>query len=128
MNAEYILSASLDETVSIWDQRTERIMRSITIPDEAIPTCMSMRRDNWVCVGDDKAKLHMLNLNNDIELVKSYSTEHTALITGGASDARMPDNEFSIRPRQNFDLYGSARAHRYFTFSVPRYPQHGLSE
>ncbi|TGZ53106.1 hypothetical protein DBV15_05442 [Temnothorax longispinosus] len=116
MNAEYILSASLDGTVSIWDQRTERIMRSITIPDEATPTCMSMRRDNWVCVGDDKAKLHMLNLNNDIEL-------HTALITGGASDARMPDNEFSIRPRQNFDPYGSAKAHRYFTFSVPRYPQ-----
>ncbi|XP_071574645.1 F-box/WD repeat-containing protein 9-like isoform X2 [Temnothorax nylanderi] len=80
MNTEYILSASLDKTVSVWDQRAGRTMKSITIPDQALPTCMSMRRD-WVCVGDHKAKLHMLNLNNDFELVKSYSTEHTKGIT-----------------------------------------------
>ncbi|XP_024887993.1 uncharacterized protein LOC112464935 [Temnothorax curvispinosus] len=41
-----------------------------------------MRRDNWVCVGDTKAKLHMLNPKNNLELVKSYSTEHTREITG----------------------------------------------
>ncbi|XP_071582307.1 F-box/WD repeat-containing protein 9-like isoform X3 [Temnothorax nylanderi] len=80
INTEYILSASLDKTVSVWDQRAGRTMKSITIPDQALPTCMSMRRD-WVCVGDHKAKLHMLNLNNDFELVKSYSTEHTKGIT-----------------------------------------------
>ncbi|XP_024875317.1 uncharacterized protein LOC112456793 [Temnothorax curvispinosus] len=75
MNTEYILSASLDETVSVWDQRAGRIMKSIRIPDKAIPECMSMRRDNWVCVGDSKAKLHMLDPKNDFKLVNSYSTE-----------------------------------------------------
>ncbi|XP_071633549.1 F-box/WD repeat-containing protein 9-like isoform X2 [Temnothorax longispinosus] len=82
MNTEYILSASEDKTVSVWDQRAGRTMKSITIPDEATPTCMSMRRDNWVCVGDTKAKLHMLNPKNNFELVKSYSTEHTDSIRG----------------------------------------------
>ncbi|XP_071634063.1 F-box/WD repeat-containing protein 9-like [Temnothorax longispinosus] len=65
MNTEYILSASLVDG---------------TIPGR-FPTCMSMRRD-LVCVGDYNAKLHMLDPKNDFELVKSYSTEHTALITG----------------------------------------------
>ncbi|XP_024883853.1 F-box/WD repeat-containing protein 9-like [Temnothorax curvispinosus] len=37
---------------------------------------MSMRRDNWVCVGDTKAKLYMLNPKNNFELVKYYSTQH----------------------------------------------------
>ncbi|XP_071634218.1 F-box/WD repeat-containing protein 9-like isoform X2 [Temnothorax longispinosus] len=83
MNTEYILSASWDGTVSVWDQRAGRIMKSITIPGRyTVPTCMSMRRDNWVCVGDTKAKLHMLDPKNDFELVKSYSTEHTDEITG----------------------------------------------
>ncbi|XP_071581438.1 F-box/WD repeat-containing protein 9-like [Temnothorax nylanderi] len=80
MNTEYITSSSMDKTVSVWDQRAGRIMKSVTIPGEAPPASMSMRRD-WVCVGDHKAKLHMLNLNNDFELVKSYSTEHTEGIT-----------------------------------------------
>ncbi|XP_024883726.1 F-box/WD repeat-containing protein 9-like, partial [Temnothorax curvispinosus] len=83
MNTEYILSASLDKTVVVWDQRAGRIMKSITIPGErAYPMCVSMRGDNWVCVGDSKAKLHMLDPKNDFELVKSYSTEHTNGITG----------------------------------------------
>ncbi|XP_071558850.1 F-box/WD repeat-containing protein 9-like isoform X2 [Temnothorax nylanderi] len=81
MNTEYILSASLDGTVAVWDQRAGRIMKSITFPGEAYPGCMNMRRD-WVCIGDSKAKLHMLDPKNDFELVKSYSTEHTASITG----------------------------------------------
>ncbi|XP_024886560.1 F-box/WD repeat-containing protein 9-like isoform X1 [Temnothorax curvispinosus] len=84
MNTKYILSASEDETVtvSVWDQRADRIVKSITIPGERgeYPTCMSMRRD-WVCVGNTK-KLHMLDLTNDFELVKSYSTEHTETLTG----------------------------------------------
>jgi len=31
MNSEYILSASKDKTVSVWDQRAGRIMKSITV-------------------------------------------------------------------------------------------------
>ncbi|XP_071582468.1 F-box/WD repeat-containing protein 9-like, partial [Temnothorax nylanderi] len=81
MNTEYILSASRDRTVSVWDQRAGRIMKSIRFPDKAIPECVSMRRD-LVCVGDSKAKLHMLDPKNDFELVKSYSTADMGTITG----------------------------------------------
>jgi len=42
---------------------------------------MNMQRD-WVCVGDSTGKLHLLDLKNDFELVKAYSTEHTKEITG----------------------------------------------
>jgi len=31
MNSEYILSASEDKTVSAWDPRAERIMKSFTV-------------------------------------------------------------------------------------------------
>jgi len=31
MNSEYIVSASLDKTVSVWDQRAGRTMKSITV-------------------------------------------------------------------------------------------------
>jgi len=41
---------------------------------------MNIQRD-WVSVGDSNAKLHLLDLKNDFELVKSYSTEYTR-ITG----------------------------------------------
>lgn len=81
MNSEYILSASEDKTVSIWDQRAGRTMKYITIPGEAFPMCINMQQD-CVCIGDSIAKLHVLNPKNDFELVKSYSTEHTKGITG----------------------------------------------
>ncbi|XP_024880453.1 F-box/WD repeat-containing protein 9-like [Temnothorax curvispinosus] len=91
MNTEYILSAGSGEilfdhnlvtTVSVWDQRAGRIVKSIIIPGEEVyPMCMSIQRD-WVFIGDQMAKLHMLNLKSNFELVKSYSTEHTGWITG----------------------------------------------
>ncbi|XP_072743114.1 F-box/WD repeat-containing protein 9 [Anoplolepis gracilipes] len=81
MNSEYILSASEDKTVSVWDQRAGRTMKYITIPGEAFPMCMNVQQD-CICVGDSIAKLHVLNPKNDFELVKSYSTGHTKGITG----------------------------------------------
>lgn len=81
MNSEYILSASEDKTVSVWDQRAGRAMKYITIPGEAFAMCMSMQQD-CVCVGDSIAKLHVLNPRNDFELVKSYSTGHAKGIRG----------------------------------------------
>ncbi|KMQ97958.1 f-box wd repeat-containing protein 9-like protein [Lasius niger] len=81
MNSEYILSASEDKTVSVWDQRAGRIMKYITIPGEAFPMCMNMQQD-CVCIGDSVAKLHVLNPKKDFELVNSYSTGHTKGITG----------------------------------------------
>ncbi|XP_071576047.1 F-box/WD repeat-containing protein 9-like [Temnothorax nylanderi] len=89
MNTEYILSAS-EDTVSVWDQRAGRIIKSITFPGEAHPTCINMRRD-LVFVGTrtwdtfrswNFSKLHVLNPKDDFELVKSYSTKHTQDITG----------------------------------------------
>jgi len=32
---------------------------------------------DWVCVGDSTANLHLLDLKNDLKLVKFYSTAHT---------------------------------------------------
>ncbi|XP_071653115.1 uncharacterized protein [Temnothorax longispinosus] len=92
MNTDYILSACAD-TVSVWDQRAGRIMKSITFPDEThrsipcIPSiaCINMRRDlvfvatrprSW-----DSSQLHVLNPKDDFKLVKSYSSEHTKRIT-----------------------------------------------
>lgn len=81
MNSEYILSASEDKTVSVYDQKTGKIMKYITIPGEAFPMCMNMQRD-CVCIGDSVAKLHVLNPKKNFELVNSYSTGHTKGITG----------------------------------------------
>lgn len=39
---------------------------------------------------------------------------------GGASDARVPDNELHGRHRQNFEPDGSAEAHRYFALGLRR--------
>ncbi|XP_071569153.1 F-box/WD repeat-containing protein 9-like [Temnothorax nylanderi] len=88
MNTEYILSAS-EDTISVWDQRAGRIIKSITFPGEAHPTCINMRRD-LVFVGTrtwdtfrswNSSKLHVLNPKDDFKLVKSYSTWHTGSIT-----------------------------------------------
>ncbi|XP_071576064.1 F-box/WD repeat-containing protein 9-like [Temnothorax nylanderi] len=88
MNTEYILSAS-DDTVSVWDQRAGRIIKSITFPGEAHLACINMRRD-LVFVGTrtwntfrswNFSKLHVLNPKDDFKLVKSYSTKHTGSIT-----------------------------------------------
>ncbi|XP_071576067.1 F-box/WD repeat-containing protein 9-like isoform X2 [Temnothorax nylanderi] len=82
MNTEYILSlTTYGKTVSVWDQRAGRTMKSITFP--GTPMCINIRRD-LVFVGAGTyfhSKLHVLNLKNDFELVKSYSTEHTKYIT-----------------------------------------------
>ncbi|XP_071565457.1 F-box/WD repeat-containing protein 9-like isoform X2 [Temnothorax nylanderi] len=80
MNTEHILSVGKDNTMSVWDQRAGRIMKSITFPGEGVPMSVSMRRD-WVFIGDSRGKLHLVN-PNDFEVVKSYSTEHTNSITG----------------------------------------------
>ncbi|XP_071634051.1 F-box/WD repeat-containing protein 9-like [Temnothorax longispinosus] len=94
MNTEYILSATAnDYTMSIWDQRAGRTMKSITFPGvtyPTVPTCINMQRD-LVFVGTmsrdtwfsfDPLKLHVLNPKDDFKIVKSYSTKHTGNITG----------------------------------------------
>lgn len=81
MNSNYILSASEDKTVSIWDQRAGRIMKTVTISKESFPMSMSMQKD-LVYVGDSNAKLHVLDLKREFEPVKCYETKHKKGITG----------------------------------------------
>jgi len=87
--------------VSVWDQRAGRTMKSITVISSRIfriekrerghniyfldfrlwCSHVNMQRD-WVCVGDGTGKLHLLDLKNDSELVKSYSIGNTRRICG----------------------------------------------
>lgn len=81
MSSHFILSASEDRTVSVWDQRAGRIMKNITISKDSFPMSMCMHRD-MVYVGDSNAKLHVLDPRTDFEPVKCYNTEHKKGITG----------------------------------------------
>lgn len=81
MSSRFILSASEDKTLSIFDQQAGKIMRNVEISKESFPMSMCMQR-NMVYVGDSKAKLHVLDPNKDFEPVKCYVTGHTKSITG----------------------------------------------
>lgn len=81
MNPNFILSASEDRTVSVWDQRAGRIMKTIMISKGSFPMSMSMQKD-IVYIGDSSAKLHVLDPKKDFELVRFYETEHEKGITG----------------------------------------------
>ncbi|XP_024937719.1 F-box/WD repeat-containing protein 9 isoform X2 [Cephus cinctus] len=81
MNSDYILSASEDKSVSIWDQRAGRIMKTVMISKESFPMSVSMNK-GIVYVGDSGAKLHVLNPKKDFELKKCYTTKHEKAITG----------------------------------------------
>ncbi|EFN85847.1 F-box/WD repeat-containing protein 9 isoform X1 [Harpegnathos saltator] len=81
MNSSYILSASEDKKVTIWDQRARQMLRCVNISKNAFPMCMSMHRD-WVYVGDSAAELHVLNPKKDFAIAKSYVTGHKKGITG----------------------------------------------
>ncbi|KZC06275.1 F-box/WD repeat-containing protein 9, partial [Dufourea novaeangliae] len=81
MNSEFILSASEDGTVSIWDQRAGKIMKNVTISQESFPQSICMQRD-IVYVGDNGAKLHILDPKQDFEVVKCFSTKHKKGING----------------------------------------------
>ncbi|XP_050486863.1 F-box/WD repeat-containing protein 9-like [Bombus huntii] len=81
MSSHFILSASEDRTVSIWDQRAGRIMKNVTISQESFPMSMCMQRD-MIYVGDGSAKLHVLDPRNNFKRVKCYTTEHEKGING----------------------------------------------
>lgn len=81
MNSEFILSASEDGTVSVWDQRAGRIMKHVAISQESFPLSICIQR-NMVYVGDGNAKLHVLDPKKDFEPVKCYTTEHKKGING----------------------------------------------
>jgi len=76
---------------------------------------MNMQRD-WVCIGDSTAKLHLLDLKNDSELVKSYSIEHASrinvvhmtdgcLITAGSMDGTINFSSLTDPPQPIVTFY-----------------------
>ncbi|XP_051159722.1 F-box/WD repeat-containing protein 9-like [Leptopilina boulardi] len=81
MNSNYILSASEDRTVAIWDHRMRRILNKTQISDDSFPRSLFMRKD-IVYVGDKAAKLHILDPKKNYEHVKTYDTAHNKGITG----------------------------------------------
>ncbi|XP_076657532.1 F-box/WD repeat-containing protein 9 isoform X2 [Halictus rubicundus] len=80
MNSEFIVSTSEDKTVSVWDLRTRKVINNFTIT-ESFPMCICMQKD-VIYVGDNSAKLYVLDPKKNFEVVKSYSTEHKKGITG----------------------------------------------
>ncbi|KAK0164467.1 hypothetical protein PV328_003091 [Microctonus aethiopoides] len=81
MNTKYIISTSEDKTVSIWDQRSQRTLKSLMLSKESYPRCVSMQTDA-IYIGDSEGYIHILDVNNDFEPMKSYKTQHTDGITG----------------------------------------------
>nr|XP_033331133.1 F-box/WD repeat-containing protein 9-like [Megalopta genalis] len=80
MNSQFIVSASEDKTVYIWDHRTRKFINDFTIT-ESFPMCICMQRD-IIYVGDSTAKLYVLDPNENFNAVKTYPTEHKKAITG----------------------------------------------
>ncbi|XP_034942477.1 F-box/WD repeat-containing protein 9-like [Chelonus insularis] len=80
MNSQYIISGSEDRTVSIWDQRSQRTLESITVSTDSFPMSLCMYRRS-VFIGDSGAYIHVLDTDN-YKIVKQYKTEHTKGITG----------------------------------------------
>ncbi|CAK9808505.1 F-box/WD repeat-containing protein 9 [Anthophora plagiata] len=81
MSSHFVLSASEDKTVSIWDQRAGKTMKNVTISQETFPMSICMKSD-VVYVGDGSAKLHVLDPKNDFEPVRCYTTDHKKGING----------------------------------------------
>ncbi|XP_012272271.1 F-box/WD repeat-containing protein 9 isoform X2 [Orussus abietinus] len=81
MNAKFILTASEDKTVSVWDQRARRTLTSITMSNRSFPMSISMHRE-IVHVGDSSGNLHILDPKNDFTNVKCYMGEHLKGING----------------------------------------------
>ncbi|XP_076283055.1 F-box/WD repeat-containing protein 9 isoform X2 [Lasioglossum baleicum] len=80
MNSEFIVSASEDKTVSVWDLRTRKVINHFTIT-QSFPMCICMQKD-VIYVGDNTAKLYVLDPKKNFKVVKSYPTEHTKALTG----------------------------------------------
>ncbi|XP_031825269.1 F-box/WD repeat-containing protein 9 isoform X2 [Nomia melanderi] len=81
MNSQFILSASEDKTVSVWDQRARKTINNITISHTRFPMRIFMQKD-IVYVGDNRSYLHILDPKKDFKVVKWYPTGHRKAISG----------------------------------------------
>ncbi|XP_008550281.1 F-box/WD repeat-containing protein 9 [Microplitis demolitor] len=81
MDSQYIVSASEDKHVSIWDQRAGRILQTIRISKDSFPMSMDMLKGT-VYIGDSAANIHILDINKEFNIIRTYKTEHTNKISG----------------------------------------------
>ncbi|CAD6209033.1 GSCOCG00003681001-RA-CDS [Cotesia congregata] len=81
MNSQYIVSASEDKRITIWDQRAQKILKKIMISKESFPMSMFMYKDT-VYIGDSAANIHILDIYKEFDIIRTYETEHTKGITG----------------------------------------------
>ncbi|GLH12614.1 F-box/WD repeat-containing protein 7 [Gryllus bimaculatus] len=71
----YIVSASEDRTILVWDQRACK-------GSNAYPMCLSYA-DNSIYVGDVRGRVHLMNPNKgEFTVVESYDVGHTGKMTG----------------------------------------------
>ncbi|XP_015118770.1 F-box/WD repeat-containing protein 9 isoform X2 [Diachasma alloeum] len=81
MNSRYVVSASEDKTVSVWDVRAGYTMKTFQISKDSFVMGMFMH-NGLVYIGDSNSNIHILDEKKDFNVVKSYKTEHTKGITG----------------------------------------------
>ncbi|XP_011305824.1 F-box/WD repeat-containing protein 9-like [Fopius arisanus] len=80
MNSKYLVSASEDKTVSVWDVRAGAVMKTFLLAKDSFAMSMFMH-NGLVYMGDSNSNIHVLEENNDFNILKSYKTEHTKGIT-----------------------------------------------
>ncbi|XP_066589049.1 F-box/WD repeat-containing protein 9-like [Prorops nasuta] len=81
MNSTYIVTASEDKTVAIWDQRAQKTMKKIQISEACFPMSLCMK-DNIVLIGDSNANITILDPRKNFEKVKHCQSSHGRGITG----------------------------------------------
>lgn len=88
----YIVSASEDKTIAVWDQRAGKIHKKKNLMDEtsgsnAYPMCLSYT-NNIIYVGDVKGHLHLMNpKRGEFNIEESYNVGHTGKMTSIHHDA-----------------------------------------
>ncbi|XP_021912837.1 F-box/WD repeat-containing protein 9-like isoform X2 [Zootermopsis nevadensis] len=86
MSGDFIISASEDQTLAVWDQRAGKVFKKLNLyenkdEDKAFPMCLSFSND-LLYVGDSKSQLHLLNpAQGKFDIVESYQVGHTEKLT-----------------------------------------------
>ncbi|XP_069700285.1 F-box/WD repeat-containing protein 9-like isoform X4 [Periplaneta americana] len=86
MSGNFIVSASEDQTLAVWDQRAGKVLKQLKLyenneEENAFPMCVSFNND-LLYVGDTKGRLHLLNpVHGHFNIVESYEVGHTAKLT-----------------------------------------------
>ncbi|PNF16360.1 hypothetical protein B7P43_G10497 [Cryptotermes secundus] len=86
MFGNFIVSASEDHTLAVWDRRAEKVLKQLNLYADKgkvndVPMCMSFS-NNLIYVGDSKGNLHLINpAQGQFNIVDSYKVGHSAQLT-----------------------------------------------